>query len=167
MPVLYLIATGAPPAAELPAAIESFQSDGWQVCVVATPMGLRFIDRPRVENVTGYLIRSEYRQSGETDPFPPADAVAVAPCTFNTLNKWAAGISDTLALGILNELLCSGLPIVASVWAKEPLRRHPAFQASVGVLRSAGVRFVGDGSGPAAFEWLPLREALLTAHAAE
>ncbi len=160
MPVLYLIVTGAPPAAELPAAIDSFQSDGWQVCVVATPMALRFIDRPMVEKITGYPVRSEYRQPGEQDPFPLADAIAVAPCTFNTLNKWAAGISDTLALGILNELLCSSVPIVAAVWAKEPLRLHPAFDASVGVLRSAGVRFVGVGSGPTGFAWLSLREAL-------
>ncbi|MFI6500381.1 flavoprotein, partial [Nonomuraea typhae] len=28
---------------------------------------------------------------------PPADAVIVAPCTFNTINKWACGISDTFA----------------------------------------------------------------------
>jgi hypothetical protein len=36
-------------------------------------------------------------------PLPPADAIAVAPATYNTINKWAAGISDTLALGILCE----------------------------------------------------------------
>lgn len=160
MRVLYLIATGAPPAADIPSEIASFQEDGWQVCVVATPMGLRFIDRPAVEKITGYPVRSEYRQPGEVDPFPAADAVAVAPCTFNTLNKWAAGISDTLALGILNELLGAEVPIVAGIWAKEPLRRHPAFKASVETLRSAGVRFTGEGSGAAGFAWQSLREAL-------
>lgn len=160
MPVLYLIVTGAPPAADAVAAIESFQSDGWQVCVVATPVALRFIDLPRLEKITGYPVRSEYRQPGEVDPFPPADAIAVAPCTFNTLNKWAAGISDTLALGVLNELLGADLPMVAGIWAKEPLRRHPAFNASVETLRSAGVRFIGDGSGATGFAWLSLRDAL-------
>jgi flavoprotein len=29
--------------------------------------------------------------------------VIVAPATVNTINKWAAGICDTLALGILVE----------------------------------------------------------------
>jgi hypothetical protein len=33
---------------------------------------------------------------------PEADAVLAAPLTFNTINKWAAGISDTLALGLLS-----------------------------------------------------------------
>jgi len=34
----------------------------------------------------------------------------VAPATFNTVNKWAAGISDTLALGILCEAYGMGIP---------------------------------------------------------
>lgn len=162
MPVLYLISTGAPPTAEVPAAIEAFQADGWQVCVAATPMALRFLERAAVEKITGYPVRVEYRQPGEVDPFPPAQAVVVAPCTFNTLNKWAAGISDTLALGILNELLGADLPIVAGIWAKESLRRHPAFKASVETLSSAGVRFIDDGSGAEGFGWAAVREALRT-----
>jgi phosphopantothenoylcysteine synthetase/decarboxylase len=36
---------------------------------------------------------------------PRADAVAIAPATFNTINKWVAGISDTFALGLLNEAI--------------------------------------------------------------
>jgi Flavoprotein len=33
------------------------------------------------------------------------DAIIVAPATFNTINKWAVGISDTLALGLLTEAI--------------------------------------------------------------
>ena len=160
MPVLYLVSCGAPPAAELADAITSLQSEDWTVCVFATPTALRFIDVPRIEALTGYPVRSEYRQPGEADPFPPADGVAAAPCTFNTLNKWAAGMSDTLALGVLNELLGSGLPIVAAIWAKEQLRRHPVFESNVATLKSAGVRFVGIGSGPSGFPWDELRRDL-------
>ena len=32
---------------------------------------------------------------------PPPTALLVGPATFNTINKWAAGIADTLALGLL------------------------------------------------------------------
>jgi transcriptional regulator with XRE-family HTH domain len=35
----------------------------------------------------------------EPDELPAADAVVVAPATFNTVNKWAAGITDTFAAG--------------------------------------------------------------------
>jgi phosphopantothenoylcysteine decarboxylase len=65
----------------------------------------------------------------------------VAPATFNTINKWATGINDTLALGILNESLGAGIPIVASVYAKAVLTARPAFDARLRLLREAGVRF--------------------------
>jgi hypothetical protein len=35
------------------------------------------------------------------------------PVTFNTLNKWALGISDTLVLGLLTEAVGLGLPLRA------------------------------------------------------
>jgi hypothetical protein len=49
----------------------------------------------------------------------------VAPATVNTINKWAAGIADTLALGLLVEAYGKGLPIVAlpytnSAWPPTP-----------------------------------------------
>jgi hypothetical protein len=39
----------------------------------------------------------------EPDVLPPPDAFIIAPATFNTINKLATGISDTLALGLVNE----------------------------------------------------------------
>lgn len=162
MPVLYLIASGAPPAADLPRAVGALRQDGWTVCAAATPMALRFVDRGLVEEATGGPLRVEHRRPGEPDVFPPADAVAVAPASFNTVNKWALGVSDTLAAGMLNELLGGDLPIVAGVWAKPALRRHPAFAAHLAVLRGAGVRFVEDEDQDqgAGFPWEALRGAL-------
>jgi hypothetical protein len=58
-------------------------------------------------------IRSEYKQPDAADVLPPPDAIVVAPATFNTINKWAAGISDTLALGLLTEAIGKRLPVVA------------------------------------------------------
>lgn len=78
----------------------------------------------------------------EPDPLPRADAVVAAPLTFNSLNKWAAGISDTLALGLLNEALGLGLPIIAAPVVKEALRRHPAYGAATATLRSCGVHLL-------------------------
>jgi flavoprotein len=37
----------------------------------------------------------------EPDELPAADAVVVARATFNTVNKWAAGITDTFATDLL------------------------------------------------------------------
>jgi len=79
-----------------------------------------------------------------------------------------AGISDTLALGLLNEAVGLGLPIVAAPWPNIALACHPAFQASVARLREWGVRVILDparlpgASDPdaAVFPWPELRAAL-------
>ena len=108
-------------------------------------------------------MRVDLRRPDEQDPFPPADAVLAAPLTFNTINKWAAGISDTVALGLLNELLVGGPPIVAVPCAKAALRAHPAYAANIQLLDHAGVQFLDQADvasrgadGLIVFDWLSL-----------
>ncbi len=54
---------------------------------------------------------TQNRGPDEAQAEPRGDAVLVVPATFNTINKWAAGMNDTLALGLLNEALGSWIPI--------------------------------------------------------
>jgi phosphopantothenoylcysteine synthetase/decarboxylase len=143
-PVLYLVACGARPAADLPDFVGWSTGQGWDTCVVLTPFALRFADTARLAELTGHPVRSEYKRPEEPDVLPAADAFAVAPATFNTINKWAAGISDTLALGLLNEALCSGSPITAVPNPNATLARHPAFKHSVEFLRANGVNVLFD-----------------------
>ena len=92
----------------------------------------------------------------------------MAPATFNTINKWAQGISDTLALGLLNEAIGLRLPIVAVPWPNAALAVHPVFLRSVSTLREWGVTVLLDlarlpqprGEQPAAFPWDELRAIL-------
>jgi hypothetical protein len=100
----------------------------------------------------------------------------VAPATFNTVNKLAAGISDTLALGLLNEAVGTGLPVIAMPFPNQMLARHPAFVTSIATLRSWGVRVIFDPeryplpvpnqgeSGSTLFPWAAVREELLDLH---
>jgi phosphopantothenoylcysteine synthetase/decarboxylase len=143
------------------------RAQGWDVCVIATPDGARFVDAALLAEQTGHPVRSQYKDPSAPDVLPPADAFAVAPATFNTINKWAQGISDTLALGLLNEAIGLGLPIVAAPWVNTALARHPVFQQSIALLRDWGVRLVlapdhrpGEGQGPAAFPWEQLHAEL-------
>jgi hypothetical protein len=101
-------------AAALPDFVKFAQEMGWDVGVIATPDGMKFLDAARLADMTGYPVRSQYKQPDEPDVLPPADALVVAPTSFNTINIWAHGISDTLALGLLNEATGLGLPIVAA-----------------------------------------------------
>lgn len=143
-PVLYIVACGGPPASQLPVFVRFAKDRGWDVCVIATPDGAKFLDADLLAELTKHPVRSQYKHPEEPDVLPPADAIVVAPATFNTINKWAQGISDTLALGLLNEAVGLGLPIVAVPWAKAALARHPAFVRSVATLREWGVSVIPD-----------------------
>jgi len=165
---LYVVACGGRPAGRLSPFIARLQDRGWEVCVIATPSAVKFMDRRELESLTGHAVRYDYKQPDEPDVLPLADAMALVPATFNTINKWAAGISDTLALGLLNEAIGLELPVVAVPTPNVALAKHPAFVASVKTLRSWGVRILLDpdtyplptpNMGPAAaelFPWDPL-----------
>ena len=166
-PVLYLIASGAAPARELPELVSELTRE-WDTCVITTPEGSRFFDASQIAEVTGHPVRTSFKDPDAPDILPPASAFAVAPATFNTINKWAAGISDTLALGLLNEAIGLGLPIVTVPWPNLALARHPAFSRSVAVLRDCGITVILDEDnlpddndpGRVSFPWGQLRAEL-------
>jgi hypothetical protein len=93
--VLYAIACGGRPAADLTAVIQHPHAAGWQVCVVATPSAMQS-STPQPRQADRSRVRSDYKRPEEPDLLPwPPDALVVAPAIFNTVNKWAARISDT------------------------------------------------------------------------
>ncbi len=148
--VLYVIACGSPAARRVDTVVRAALVEGWDVCVVSTPSGLKFIDVPALSELTGHPVRHDYKQPDQPDVLPPADAMLVAPATVNTINKWAAGIADTLALGLIVEGVGKGLPIVAVPFTNEAMARHPAFRRSISSLREWGVTVLyGDGEIPA------------------
>jgi len=174
LPVLYVIACGGPSAGQLPDFVRFAQASGWDVCVIATPDATRFLDAARLAELTGHPVRVHYKHPDEPDVLPPADAFVIAPATFNTINKLAAGISDTLALGLVNEGIGTGLPVIAAPWPNVHLARHPAFQRSVTALREWGVtvildpaRLPGARPEPAVFPWEDVRAALVNLGATE
>ncbi|MFI8370247.1 flavoprotein [Streptomyces sp. NPDC085466] len=139
-PFLYVVVCGAGIAGDAHRLITAAQARGWAVGVVATPQGLGFLDTGAITRQTGHPIRSAWRAPGDPRPLPPADAIAVAPATFNTINKWAAGIADTLALGILCEAYGLGIPTAVLPCVNAAMAAHPAYARSLDRLREMGVR---------------------------
>ena len=88
----------------------------------------------------------------------------VAPATFNTVNQWAAGINDTLPLGLLNELLGLEVPIVVAMYCKAALTAHPAYRPNIRRLQQAGATVLeGEHSITVShdgFSWTAVRDAL-------
>jgi phosphopantothenoylcysteine decarboxylase len=167
-----VIACAAPPAAEVSRLVSLAQQRGWDVCALTTPSARRFTDVPALERQTGHPVRSEYKNPGDPDVLPDPDAVIVAPATVNTVNKWAAGICDTLALGILVEAIGKRLPLVALPSTNQAHAAHPAFTENIGKLRSWGVSVLfspdlqalpepgAGGSELATFPWSATLDAL-------
>jgi phosphopantothenoylcysteine synthetase/decarboxylase len=129
----------AGPASEVGRLVELAQERAWDVQVIATPAAMGFIDVAALEAQTGRPVRSEYRAPGEPRS-PRADAIVVAPATYNTINKWAAGISDTYALGILAEAPSLEIPTVVLPFVNSALAGRRTFRRSVDELQSEGIR---------------------------
>lgn len=160
-PFLYVVVCAAGIAVEVSRLITAAQERDWEVGVIATPVAMDgFFDTAAVEAQTGRPIRSAWRRPGDPRPFPPPDAVVVAPATFNTVNKWAAGMADTLAVGTLCEACGLGVPIAVLPCVADALAAHPAYRASLERLRGMGVRFgdpyaggVEEDGGRERFHW--------------
>jgi phosphopantothenoylcysteine synthetase/decarboxylase len=141
-PVLYAIVTGSSAARDVGKLVDLAQADGWDVCVIASPEGCRFIDVAALEAQTGHPIRSQYKDPGTPDVLPPADAMIAAPITCNSVAKWAVGISDTLPLGLLVEGVGKGLPVVAVPSSNQAHLSFPAIQDAIRKLSGWGVAIV-------------------------
>ncbi len=120
-----LVVTAAPLARKLDRILRTLTSADWRVTVCPTEAARDWIPNVPDDRVLSQRIRP--------------DAVICCPATFNTLNKWAAGINDSLALGVLNDAIGLGTPILAVPMAAERLTAHPAWGATLTFLRRARV----------------------------
>lgn len=149
-PVLYIVGCAAPPVLEIAQPIKSAQARGWDTCLILTPSATRWLagSLDELATLTGHPVRSDYKLPGQPDVLPPPTAVLVAPASSNTINKWALGISDTLALGLITEGIGKGFPIVALPHLNADQAAHPQFPRSIAELRGAGIRIVhGEEDG--------------------
>lgn len=137
--VLYTVICGAGPAKHVNRLIELAQEAGWDTCCIATPAAVEhFLDIAALEKMTGHQVRQAYRNLGD-ESFPPADAVVVAPATYDTINKWAAGIADTYALNLLAELTGLRVPIAVLPFVNTALAANRVFTHSVQQLRESRI----------------------------
>src|ERR1700754_3112195 len=93
-----IVACGSPPARGISELVSLAQADQWDPFVTLSPSATKWASIAHLERQTGYPVRTEFRTPDEELPVPASDAVVACPVTVNTVNKWAAGICDTLAL---------------------------------------------------------------------
>lgn len=144
--VLYLMVCGAGPADHTEHMVRLAQADGWDVWCIATQSATEhFLDPDALAELTGHPVRTGHQRAGQP-ALPEATAVIVAPATYNTINKWAAGIADTYVLTQLAELTGRRVPIAVLPFVNTALAQNRVFQRSVDELRESGVTvLLGQG----------------------
>jgi len=141
---LYIVTCGAPLASRVGDGVRAARERGWNPYVIPTEAALPWLEG---QDLADAPVLTGNRKPGEPKRTPKADAVAVVPTTFNTLNAWANGNAHTYPLTTLCAALGSRTPTVAVPFAKHDLAGHPAWLASLAVLRYAGVRIVDPHEG--------------------
>nr|WP_273482793.1 flavoprotein [Kribbella italica] len=139
-----MVTCGAPLASRIGDGVRAAREQGWDPYVIPTDAALPWLDGQDVDEVP---VLTGNRKPGDPKRTPKADAVAVVPATFNTLNAWANGNANTYPLTTLCSALGSRIPAVAVPFAKHDLAGHPAWLASLAVLRYGGVTIIDPHTG--------------------
>ncbi|MFI7079994.1 flavoprotein [Micromonospora sp. NPDC049903] len=149
---LQIVVCAAGPAADVTQLISAAQKHSWTTAVTATPNGIDFIDVPAIEKLADTEVRSSYRASpGDRRPLPTADALIIAPATYNSINKIALGLADNYAMTSVAELIGRQVPTVIVPFVNAALAARLPFRRAVASLRDEGVRIL---LGPED-EWKP------------
>lgn len=146
---LQIVVCAAGPAADVTQLITNATQQSWTTAVTATPSALDFIDAEAIERLTGRPVRSTYRSSDRIHrSLPVADALIIAPATYNSVNKIALGIADNYALTTVAELIGRQVPTVVVPFVNVALAARAPFQRAVADLHDERVRvFLGADHG--------------------
>ena len=149
--VAYLILSGTTTASHCPELLRGLVNLGFTtVIALPTPNASRVLAPRELADVAGVQVVESYFDLA-IRPRPPHGVVLFAPCSFNSLNKLAQGIADSLALSVAAEAIGRGTPMIVGPSLNQPLLDHPVARASLATLPKWGVRVVGPvdtGRGP-------------------
>src|SRR4249920_1844384 len=149
--VAYLVLSGTTTAARCPELLRGLIGLGFAtVIALPTPNAARVIASRELADVEGAQVVESYFDLA-IRPRPPRGVLLFAPCSFNSLNKLAHGIADSLALSVVAEAIGRGTPVIVAPSLNAPLLIHPVAQASLKKLPEWGVMIVppvDEGEGP-------------------
>ena len=149
--VAYLVLSGTTTAARCPELLRGLVGLGFStVIAIPTPNASRVVALRDLADVAGAQVVESYFDLA-IRPRPPRGVVLFAPCSFNSLNKLAHGIADSLALSVVAEAIGRGTPVIVGPSLNAPLLNHPEAQASLSKLPAWGVTIVppvDEGEGP-------------------
>src|SRR5438093_13778929 len=147
----YLVLSGTTTAVRCPDILRGLVGLGFAtVIAIPTPNASRVIAPRDLADVDGAQVVQSYFDLA-IRPRPPRGVVLFAPCSFNSLNKLAHGIADSLALSLVAEAIGRETPVIVGPSLNAPLLIHPVAQASLKKLPEWSVIIVPPvdaGEGP-------------------
>jgi phosphopantothenoylcysteine synthetase/decarboxylase len=147
--ITYLVISGAATARRAPGLASTLVERVPGLTVLLTENAQRVVSPREMALVPGVRVVESYFDAAIL-PRPPDGVVLFAPCSFNSLNKLARGIADSLALSVTSEAIGRGTPVIVALALNTPLWAHPITAESVTRLRSWGVTVfdpVADANG--------------------
>jgi phosphopantothenoylcysteine synthetase/decarboxylase len=149
--VAYLVLSGTTTAARCPGLLRDLVGLGFSsVIAIPTPNASRVVAPRELADVAGVRVVESYFDAA-IRPRPPRGVVLFAPCSFNSLNKIAQGIADSLALSVVAEAIGRATPVIVAPSLNQPLLDHPVAQESLKRLPTWNVIVVppvDEGEGP-------------------
>lgn len=135
-------------AAEL---VRLLGKQGCVVQVVMTPSATRFVQPLTFQALSGRPVHVSQWPEGNNDRGMPhidlsrqADCLLIAPCTANSLGKYAQGLADNL---LDNLVLARNCPLVIAPAMNVEMWNNPATQRNLAQLQADGVHIAGPASG--------------------
>lgn len=135
---IYLIISGAVTAQVGPELLRQLPQFALPVYTFSTDNAQRLISAWQLAEVPGHRLIDSYFDpilAGERAP----GLTLIAPATFNTVNKIAQGLADTLAHSLVAEAIGGGWPVIVAPSVNRALANHPRFRQSLETLRQWGV----------------------------
>src|SRR6476469_9190948 len=119
--LVYLVLSGTTTAARGPEILRGLVGLGFAtVIAIPTPNAARTISGRELADVAGAQVVESYFDLA-IRPRPPRGVVLFAPCSFNSLNKLAHGIADSLALSVAALSIGRRPPVIVAPSLHQPL----------------------------------------------
>jgi len=120
--------------------------NGADVYAVMSEAAMEIIHPYTLEYATGHEVITKLMGKIEHVEFLGmegfADLFLIAPCTANTLNKIATGVSDTTVTAFATTAFGSGIPIIVVPAMHETIYRNPVLRENIRKLKKLGVEVV-------------------------
>lgn len=139
---LVLLVTASRPLRSVEHGLRLARGRGLDTWVGASGSALPWLDADAVRQLTGRPLLNDGGPLPEGGP-----PVCVAPATFNTVNKLAGGIADTLVTAVAAEAIGAGRRVVVAPSFNSELLGHPVLRDSRARLGSWGVQLLWPEAG--------------------